>query len=336
MESHILRWIGGTLQKRSKEGVKGMNRPMMVLMSSCDEKYFPLAKGLFLSLLEAPEVLGSDIRLAFLDIGCEPASLKWLQTRGIEIVSGNNSIMGGLSHPHLGYHRAQTCRAFLPDLFSDADVLGWIDCDTWFQDATIVKGLMAEALKTPDAIFICPEVHYTYTKINDEVRVTHKEVHGYYEAIYGTEVADTLHVMPSVNSGFFVMHRTNGLWDAWRGEVGKIYGDDFEKHSPIARHFGEQTSLNMLIKTGHKAVYFDPLYNYLCLWNPPFRDPAGIVRVSYPPFNPVGMLHLAGGWRYFGRTYSERGLLYKAGDYLEDSEKITLLKAFGAVGFGRN
>ncbi|WP_443750091.1 hypothetical protein [Asticcacaulis solisilvae] len=318
-----------------------MTMTRMVLMSSCDEGYFPLAKGLFLSLLEAPEALGPeeegpDIRLAFLDIGCAPSSLDWLRDRGIEVVAGTNDTMGALSSPHLGYHRAQTCRAFLPDLFPDADILGWIDCDTWFQDAGILRTLMAEALKARDSILVSPEVHYTYTKINDQVRVTHKEVHGYYEALYGTELADRLHVMPCVNSGFFVMHRTNALWEAWKAELRTIYGRDFEKHGQVARHFGEQTSLNMLIRTGHKAVYFDPMYNYLCLWNPPFRDADGVVRVSYPPFSPVGMLHLAGGWRYFGRTYAERGLLYRTGDYLEDREKLALLKAFGAAGAGRH
>ena len=124
-----------------------------VLLTSCDEGYFPLAKGLFLSLLDSGK-LDASTKLAFMDIGCEERSLTWLRDQGILIVPGTNDAMGALSDKGLGYHRAQTCRAFLPELFPTADILGWIDCDTWFQDPSIVEILKDEAFRYPDSIII--------------------------------------------------------------------------------------------------------------------------------------------------------------------------------------
>ncbi len=305
----------------------------MVVMSACDEGYFPLAKGMYLSLIESG-MLPPGVRLAFLDLGCREPSLDWFRSQGIAILPGVNEVMGPLAAPSLGYYRAMTCRAFLPDLFPDAEVLCWIDCDTWFQDASIIATLRQEALQHPDSLLVAPEIHFTYTRVNDEVEVTRREMYGYYEALYGPELAQALHLLPNINSGFVVMHAESGLWDSWKIELEAIYFRDFDLHAPTTRHFAEQTALNKLVKTGAKARYFDPLYNYLCLWNPPFRDKAGVIRAAWPPYPPLGMLHLAGGWRHFGRTYAERGLLYKAGEYLNSHEKIALLKAFGVVAIG--
>lgn len=297
----------------------------MTLVSACDEGYFPLLRGLYLSLLESGR-LPDHLQLAFFDLGCTQASLDWLSGHGVAVLRLEDILPEGLGDPRYGYHRAQICRPFLRDLFPESSVLGWIDCDTWFQDASILNTLEKVARNYPDDIVIAPEVHYTYTKINDEVRRTHLELHGYYASLYGVAVADELCVMPSVNSGFFLMHRQAPLWADWQNEITRIYGAEFEALDPLARHFGEQISLNKLVKTGHGRQYFDPIYNYLCLWNPPFRDEDGVVRLPEPPFAPVGMLHLAGGWRHFGRLYYEGRLLYDGGDYLTQDERVALLE----------
>jgi hypothetical protein len=297
----------------------------MTLVSACDEKYFPLLRGLYLSLLESGQ-LPDGVRLAFFDLGCTRASLDWLTARGVTVSRLEDALPDGLGDSRYGYHRAQTCRPFLADLFPDSEVLGWIDCDTWFQDASVLKDLLLAIQAHPQDILISPEVHYTYTKINDHVRTTQLELQGYYAAIYGSAVADELCITPSVNSGFFLMHRQAPLWAGWKKEIERIYGSGFDDLDPIIRHFGEQISLNKLVKTHYGCQYFDPIYNYLCLWNPPFRDEQGVVRLSAPPYAPVGLLHLAGGWRHFGRSYYDGGLLYKGGTYLSESERDALLE----------
>jgi len=309
-----------------------MPEAQMVIVTGCDENYFPLAKGLILSLTERGN-LGKNIKLAFLDIGCSEKSRYWLVERGVTIVDDLTTAMGGAGSATLGYHRAQTCRAFLPELFPAANVLCWVDCDIWFQDLSILDILRRDSDRYPEALHACPEIHFTYTKINECVDETHLEHFGNFSGIYGDVLANNLHKLPCVNSGFIVMNRMSKLWDAWKTQIVDIYVKNFANFDKRLLHFAEQTSLNMLIRSGFPVRYFDPLYNYLCLWNPPFRDEVGVVRVSAPPYHVVGAAHLAGGWRHFGRIYSERELLYRSGDYLTDDEKVALLKAFGAAAF---
>ena len=120
------------------------------------------------------------------------------------------------------------------------------------------------------------------------------------------------------------MHRKHMLWENWRREIERIYLDEYDKHDAVTRHFGDQMAFNKLVYDGATVSWFDPAYNYLCLWNPPYRDENGVVRMSAPPFCPVGMLHLAGGWKHFGEIYYQKGLLYRAGTYLTDNERSLL------------
>jgi len=295
----------------------------MIVVSSCDEAYFPLLKGMYMSIFD--NIVDEHISFAFIDIGCEEKSLEWLSNRGISIHRLSSSALGVLASARYGYHRAQICRPFLPKLFPDAQVITWIDCDTWFQDPSILDALRKEVLKYPDHILISPEIHYTYSKINNSSADRHREMFQHYNGLYGEGVASHLSQMPSVNSGFFSMDRTNPIWETWEAEVKNIYHVNYEGYGYLLRHFGEQISLNKIILDGAPIRYFDPLYNYLCLWAPPFRSSDGVVRLAAPPYPAIGMLHLAGGWKHFGHEYLSRGLLYRTGDYLTEVEMADLV-----------
>ena len=53
---------------------------------ACNEAYIPLCKGLVLSLAEALRFAPDrDFSLHFIDIGCERASLDWLEAAGTQI-----------------------------------------------------------------------------------------------------------------------------------------------------------------------------------------------------------------------------------------------------------
>jgi len=294
----------------------------MVMLSSCDEGYFPLVKGLFLSLLQD---LPPEVELAFLDLGCSDRSLSWLRDHGVKIVSPDHEVLGQFGDARYGYHRAQICRPFLPRLFPDADVLSWIDCDTWFQDTSILPLLMAEALAHPEAVLAAPEIHHTYSQVNNDAQARQAELFGYYAPLFGDEIARKYSIQPTINSGFLVMHRDCPVWRLWGDAVTEIYGENFDRYDPLVRHFAEQVSLNKLIHDGAKMRSFDPAYNYLCLWTFPHRDEGGTVRISAPPFTPLGMLHLAGGWKHFGRRYYDAGLLYRSGAYLSQADRDLLL-----------
>ena len=236
--------------------------------------------------------------------------------------------VGKMGVPRLGYHRAQTCRPFLPELFPDYNVLGWIDSDTWFQDPTFLQ-ILAESAARTQHIHIAPELHYSYPKCDKLVDEEQRSVYFYYAYLYGEKKALDLCRLPILNSGFFALHRESPLWVAWQEQIHSIYIDRFEEINVGTRHFGEQLSLNMLIRSDFPAIYFDPLFNYLCLWELPVRDVQGTVRLGSPPFTPIGMLHLAGGWRHFGEKYLRAGLLYRQGEYLSPKERQCLEENLG-------
>src|SRR5882672_7524137 len=137
-----------------------------LIVCCCDERYFPLAKGLVLSILEH-QPLAPGIGLAFIDIGCDPGATQWLHGRGVEVCMPDADLFGGMLDSSLGYQRAQTCRPLLPKLFPGVANLIWIDCDTWVQDVSIFSHLRSTLLANPDKLLITPECHYSYSHIND-------------------------------------------------------------------------------------------------------------------------------------------------------------------------
>ena len=56
-----------------------------LVVFSCDQNYFPLAKGLVLSL-QGAGLRQSGIVLGFIDIGCNPQCIAWFQHQGLQVV----------------------------------------------------------------------------------------------------------------------------------------------------------------------------------------------------------------------------------------------------------
>lgn len=290
----------------------------------CDQNYFPLAKGLVLSLDRA-ELENNGITLAFIDIGCEQESVAWLNERGVRVLPSSRltSIEGveGVS----GYHLAQICRPYLPQLFPEAACFIWLDSDLWVQETDTLKLLASYANSHRDKIFICPEWHYSYAAMNSDILKFHVNNIGYHFHIaYGREVAARLSVRPWLNTGVFAMSAENPLWAAWAKELKRLYARDYGEHDGLARHMADGVSLNYLVAENASAVLVDPLFNFTCMWALPLRDSKGVVRVPLPPHAPIGIVHMS-MWSGRRNFYFERGLLFQEGRYLSDQERRVLL-----------
>jgi SAM-dependent methyltransferase len=83
-------------------------------------------------------------------------------------------------------------------------------------------------------------------------------------------------------------------------------------------------------------MLLDPLYNYISLWMTPIRGEGGLVRVALPPHVPIGIVHLAGGLKEFGRKYFDEGLFYQQGAYLTDSERFSLFAEGNMGGYNQS
>jgi hypothetical protein len=291
---------------------------------SCDQNYFPLAKGLVLSLTEQG-LEQSGIGLGFIDIGCDRQSLDWLRRHGVTVLPSSAVIAVDGLPPVKGYHLAQICRPFLPRLFPQTDCFIWLDSDLWVQSVETIKLLAIWATKNRDKLFICPEWHYAYTTLNSDIVKFHiNNVGSYYRAVYGQEIAAALAVRPMLNTGVFAMAADNPLWDMWALEVKTLYGRDYGADTGQVCHMAEQMALNYLAARTSYAVPVDPLFNFMCMWALPLRDDAGVVRVPLPPNAPIGIVHLS-MWTARRNFYFEHGLLFQQGRYLSDEERRLLL-----------
>jgi hypothetical protein len=306
--------------------------PQTLIVCSCDQRYVPLLKGLVLSITE-DEPLPPGVALAFLDAGCESDSHAWLRARGVRVRELDAKVMGPLANPALGYQRAQFCRPFLPDLFPAAKSFIWLDCDTWVQDTSIFASLCQQLRAEENEWIIAPECHYSYTPLLEKPEERRQELLAYYEPTFGAAVAASLQERVTLNSGFFAVSARHPIWREWRTTLTSLHLEDRTRYAPAVRHMAEQIALNVAAARVGGVRWLDPLYNYLCLWTPPFRDEEGIVRVSLPPYVPVGVVHLAGGWKFFGERYAAAGLLYQSGDYLTSSDWNLLFSPRSAASF---
>lgn len=294
-----------------------------LVVFSCDRNFFPLAKGLVLSL-RGVGLEESGITLAFIDIGCEPQSIAWLREQGVRVLSASQltAIIG--PQPVGGYHLAQICRPYLPQLFPDAASFIWLDTDLWVQSADALKLLAFYASNNRDKIFICPEWHYAYTTLNSDIVKFHVEnVGSYYNAAYGPNVAAKLSARPWLNTGVFAMAADNVLWANWAAEMRSLYARGYAQDGG-ARHMADGVALNYLVADTQQAVPVDPLFNFTCTWALPFRDNSGVVRVPLPPNAPIAIVHLS-MWSMRRNFYFEHGLLFRQGHYLSGEERHLLL-----------
>jgi hypothetical protein len=295
-----------------------------VVVLSCDEGFFPLAKGLVLSLV-ACQLERHELRIAFIDIGCSSDSLEWLRGRGVLVLQAEPCVLGPLEDAAKGPLRAMACRPLLPRLFPEAEVFVWLDSDVWVQTPDAVVHLARLARAHPDRLFICPEWHYAYTALNKDIRANHVENWvGYYRAAYDENTAVEMSARPNLNGGVFAMAAGNPLWAMWWDELVAVYARDGGRLDAATRHLAEQMALNVVAHRSGRAVGVDPLFNYLCALGMPFRDGQDVVRVPLPPASAIHIVHLV-RWNVLGRAYLERGLLYQRGSYLGIEERETLL-----------
>jgi len=295
-----------------------------LVVFSCDQKYFPLAKGLVLSLKTAG-LAQSGIGVAFIDIGCNPQSLKWFSDSCIRVLPLSALMEIEAMRDVSGYHLAQVCRAYLPTLFPDARCFIWLDSDLWVQIGDTIKLLASWAIANHERLFICPEWHYSYETFNNDVLKFHvRNVGAYYVAAYGEDVAAKMSVRPFLNTGVFAMAAENPLWGLWAADMKTLFARQYSEDAHLSRHMADGLSLTRLAAETSRGVMVDPLFNFACIWALPFRDNMGVVRVPLPPHAPIGIVHLS-MWAGRRRFYFEHRLLFQEGRYLTDEEQNLLL-----------
>jgi hypothetical protein len=298
-----------------------------LIVSSADERYFALAKGLVLSL-RACGLPNDAFDCRFIDIGCSEASLAWLAEHGVGVARLGRDVLDQFNAAGgPAYYAALVCRPLLPEIFPGYRSIVWIDADCWVQHPTALQTLAAAAEAYPDKVLLSPECHYSYLRLNQDVgRVD--LLRAYYTTCFGAEVGDHLGRLPMYNSGLFAMAADGPIWAEWRDVMKDLYAREIA--DPTIRHLADQLAMNFLVKLRNCAIPVDPALNYLCLFATPFRDRQDVVRVALPPNFPLSIIHLA-QWFKHSKRYLERGLLFDRGRYLSEAELAALSEAAPAA-----
>lgn len=295
---------------------------------ACNEAYFPLCKGLVLSLKDMSRFfpLAWQVSLNFIDIGCSEASLAWLAEQNVAVHTFEREkfLPGIFPGQAPSYADAQLCRPFLPAVVQGHDVYVWADCDIWVQGQDVITVMGDTATHIAGKALICPEYHYGYIGQRN-LRYAVMAHSRWYTALYDEKTAEELSFRPMFNTGFFAIESASLLWNKWGDEIARLYAVDRCGDASVL-HFAEQLAFNYVIHRDQAFIPLDPLYNYACGGSAVFLNPQGKVLVGFPPFSPAKCVHLLDFPRY-GRMYLEKKLLYRKGEYLSEAE----LAALGAL-----
>lgn len=294
--------------------------PQLAIITSCDENFAPLAKGLILSLRGIGFPTASH-QLCLLDIGCSNTTLDWMHDQGVNIERFDAKKHLPFDATNLpSYTAAMSSRPFLRGIFPGFRLYLWIDADTWVQQLSSIELYQHIAATEPDKIAITPLIDHAYWHHYDVQRFL-QYLTPLYETIYG-EIGRDLSFKAVLSAGVFAMHHDAAIWDLWGNELPKVYSRDY-RQKPEALHLAEQTALNHVLYTTGQSTFLDSTHNYHLCAGPARRGPDGCIVKGCPPHHPLGIVHLC-NFTKLAKTYIERQFLFAGGGYLTPDEKEKL------------
>jgi hypothetical protein len=239
----------------------------VVIITACDQSYYPLCLDLLMSLQKA---CGALPRIRVLDVGMTPASAAQLANIVEKVIEPDWEL-----GPDIGrdmglpiWYRAMMARPFLPKYAGDAAVILWLDCDLWIQRLAPIQSLVDASR---DGAIAIVEEHYgrgfqaqsrphrggTAVYSSSETQVKANMRRGY-ESCFGPQIAAAFGDLPCLNDGVFALRADSPSWGVWQ----TIYAP------ALARHYHptvEQLALNVGIRQGLVPVVKQPQEaNYTC------------------------------------------------------------------------
>jgi len=265
----------------------------VVVLTACDQRYFPLCLDLLMSLQKACG--GTLPRVRVLDVGMTAASASALANIVEEVIEPD----WDLDHdPNLpSWYRAMMARPFLPKYAGDAEMILWLDCDLWVQRFAPLQSLIEAAR---DGALAIVEESYgkgfkaqarphgggaaVYSTSQAQVKANMRQG---YESCFGVQTAADFGDLPCLNDGVFALKADSPSWGVWQA----VYAP------ALARHYHptvEQLALNVAIRQGLVRFSKQPQEaNYTCHLELPWYDPS-VDLFTYPgdASRVLGAIHL--------------------------------------------
>ncbi len=263
-----------------------------VVVTGGDAGYFPLIEELAQSLraFRDAQALG----LVVIDGGLTPEQKSTLATRYaariLEVGWGFDIAPSRVrGREHL---KVLTSRTFLDQHLPDAELICWMDGDTWVQDVSALD-LMFRGAETGRLAVVSQTSRYSrvtmtvewaafgYAKIKSQLYKNARR------AGLGEKLAREVGDKPTFNAGVFALARTAPHWAAWRERQaqaltrGRVFTSD-------------QLALGIIVHAdGLPAELMPETCNYMGPFWTCTPDGATLVE-RYLPNAPVGIVHMAG------------------------------------------
>jgi hypothetical protein len=274
------------VEEEAAPAAAGPGRPRCLLVTACNSAYMHLLRGCLESFQSFPGSSGVD-SVCF-DVGLEEEDRRWLEARAVRLAEPRT---------HFGidpdaFDRTQLAfltRPFLREYFPGYDVYLWIDSDVWLQRWSVIDSYIEGALVSGMAIAHERERGYRFQAWLFGWMAKHLLLG------FGPVEGAYLLSRPSLNAGMFAIHTEAPHWAAWA----EHYRAAIERSGKISPH--DQFALNRAIHGGPLSRPAFPTAvlpanaNWICdrgvpMWN----DAEKAFCEPYPPFRPIGALHLAG------------------------------------------
>ncbi|WP_019503038.1 glycosyltransferase [Pseudanabaena sp. PCC 6802] len=264
----------------------------VIIITGADTKFFELAQGTIRSIRDKPQ--GKDVAIGFLDLGCTAEEIRWLQDR-VDIIK---QPVWDFDFPNRErspeYLKGLLARPFLRQYFPNFDIYLWIDADAWVQDWYAIELFIQGANRK--GLAIVPELDRCSNKEYGGQVDFQRYKSNHYKSFFGNSVAEKLCTYPMLNAGVFALRCDAPHWQIWESllrqglqNCANFLTDQFALNFAIYEH-------GLLAQT----EFLPGWCNWLLLHGLPMLDSTTYNLVeTYLPHVPIGILHLAGGYKQF-------------------------------------
>ena len=260
--------------------------PRRLVVTAANAGYMHLLRGCLEFFASFPGSASFDV--VCFDVGLGEEDRRWLEARSVRLAEPRTHF-GIVPEAFDRTQLAFLTRPFLREYFPGYDVYLWIDSDVWLQRWSVVEDFVAGALASGMAIAHERERGYRFQPWLFAWMAKHHLLG------FGPVEGPYLLSRPSLNAGIFAIHTDAPHWDAWAVH----FRAAIERSGKISPH--DQFALNraihggLLSRPGFGTAVLPASANWICdrgvpMWN----DAEGAFCEPYPPFRPIGALHLAG------------------------------------------
>lgn len=261
-----------------------------IIATGGDANYYDLIDELLQSIRRCPE--GRLAPVGVIDAGLTQDQVAELRRRGAIVVRPDWEYEVARRRARgRDFLKANIGKAFLDRYFPQAEILIWLDADTWLQNWDCIPLFLAAARKQKLGIVSQASRFQTYYLtlkwhwfgLAEPRSILYKNAR---RAGVDKAVARDLAARPVLNAGAFSLRRDAPHWQVWRRHQGEVL-----KHGRIFT--SDQLALALTIYADGLPVEALPEWcNYIGPYR--FDSEAGCFVEYYLPHRPISVMHLVG------------------------------------------